>query len=362
MDTRSEPTPTSARRRTRRSRWRDRFSGASQARLKCDRQLDLRRGDNERAGTGLQLLPGDASNSAYRRARSTFTADHLGLPRKRWRRLMRGLQLLVDWCEPPDEGEAFGPERCTWGNLTLIVDGQCITSNHLANCRVTEDLDFVTGGMSNLAEWLVENWIHLLWEVHTPYARAQSQPERGRRQNIPGLRQAFQGWFDYVPADTDRRQIAAWQHRHSLGHATSDIAIPSIVIVPEDRHVLISVDHPPTHQIDSTVRFTPPGAPDSWPSEHVWVAKEDFVASMSAFIDATLERAKQFAEIREWTDWLNEQWEASKAAVKDVDVRLRLMFGDLVASSSLATSKRICSGVHSSRFRCHQKFGSWRCV
>ncbi|MDY0063197.1 MAG: hypothetical protein RBU45_25545 [Myxococcota bacterium] len=248
---------------------------------------------------------------------------------------MRGIEFVVEWLEAPPEGEAFGPEAATWAALTICLDGSPLTIHHSADQPTSTEESAIVGGLSGLAEWLVECWGHLLWEVHTPFPRVPTPG--GAIARIPGLRDAFKGWPDLDPEQVPRPALARWQHRHTLGHASSCLALPSLVFLPEERHIGLAVDHLPP-QLDPAVRFTAPGRP--WPAEPIWVAREDFDHALGSFLNQVLDHAEATDMGREWAQWLRGQWAAALERVATPEARRSLMFGEAVAQawSNLAAS------------------------
>jgi hypothetical protein len=242
---------------------------------------------------------------------------------------MRGLELQIEWREPAPDDDAFGPEEWTWGALTIRLDGSVLTLNHPADRESDVHREHVIGGMSGLAEWLVENWPYVLWETHPPFPRAPVFPgARGSR--TPSLRDASVGWRDVDP-DVPRVRVAQWQHRHSFGHGSSPMAVPSIVFLPDERAIGIMVDDVPV-QLDPTVRFTPALGPDEWPTNPAWVGREDLELSFARFISSVLERARGRRESRRWARWLDDQWQEARRRADDKEHRRELMFGEVVAS------------------------------
>ncbi|MDI7267316.1 MAG: hypothetical protein QME96_04930 [Myxococcota bacterium] len=243
--------------------------------------------------------------------------------------MMRGLEFQVEWREPSPDDDAFGPETRTWAALAIRLDGALVSLNHPADWKSDADREFVVGGMSGLAEWLVENWTYLLWETHPPFPRAPVHPGSAVPR-IPSLRDAHGGWRDLDP-DIPRVDVARWQHRHSFGHGSSPLAVPSIVFLPDERAVGVLVDHLPS-QIDPTVRFSPGPDRDAWPADPVWVRREDLGLSLSEFVSSVLDRAKRHKDARGWAVWLDKAWQAERVRADDKEHRRKLMFGDVVAS------------------------------
>jgi len=210
--------------------------------------------------------------------------------------------LRVEWTEPPSQSAAFGPERSTWGRLQILLHGELLTSNHLAD-RPGEDLPFVVGGMSGLADWIVDAWLPLHWEIHTPFRKVGAPRPSGAPALLPSLRDAVAGWPEFVREgdSVSGNDLGAWQQRHTLGHGNSDLALPSIVLVPEGAWMGVGLDHLPA-ALSPTVRFSSPGVPGAWPALPIWVPLADVAETLGRFVDDTISRAATDAKTRAWAD------------------------------------------------------------
>jgi hypothetical protein len=225
---------------------------------------------------------------------------------------------------------AFGPEGDTWARFALDIDNECITCNEPSEGFESAQYpqsEFVEGALSGIAEWVVENWEFVTWEARTPFPRAEPLSIEGARPAIPGLREAAQGWLDFALNDTEATLLAGWQHRHTLGHGTTPIALPSIVFVPELRHVLIAIDGPPPG-FGSSVRFR--WLTHTWPALFA-TAKEDLKEVLASVVDAVLARAAATDRSRAWAEWLGKKWLAVQQVERDPGVRRRHLLGAWLA-------------------------------
>ena len=236
------------------------------------------------------------------------------------------LRFEFEWLDDVPPGAAFGPEVDTWCRFAIAVNGETITANHPADFHSSADRGYVIGPVSGLIEWIVEVWPYLLWELHCPFAKT---PNLGARVRIPTERDAATLWVD---VDTTRslRDIAIWQHRHTFGHGTADLALPSIVLLPEDKRIGVVLDHIPP-KLDPTVRFTPP-ANEQWPSDPIWIAREDAIAELSRLTEETIARVRS-RQNHEWASFIEKKWRTVKSVAEDPHRRRELMLGKVVADS-----------------------------
>jgi hypothetical protein len=236
------------------------------------------------------------------------------------------LRLDPCWTDPPDAELAFGPERSTWAALTIRLGGLDVTAHRSAEAGEGTS---VVGGMSGLAEWLVDNWVYILWDIHPPFPKFRSALF-DETSWVPSLADAWEGWERFSSLKVDRRALGSWQHRHTLGHATSDLALPSISFLPEDKRVGVAIGATPV-PFDPGVRFAILERPLHAP---VWVAKDDLEDELRAFVTATVNRARATGQDDEkhWATWLGERFAAAEREAHDTTVRTRLMFGEFVAN------------------------------
>jgi hypothetical protein len=253
---------------------------------------------------------------------------------------MSRMEFRVEWLPEPGPDEAFGPERATWGRVEIRLDGENITSNHPADWRGDERAA-VVGGMSGLADWIVDSLLPVRFEAHTPFPKMPSFSAR-RGGRFPSLRDAGGGWPEFA-AEHERQpggELGEWQQRHTLGTARSDLALPSITFVPEGTWMGIGLDHLPA-SLAPTVRFTPPVAPDSWPAAPVWIPTTDVSAAFAGFITDVVARAERFPDSARWAEWLSARWCDNLRAATDEATVLRWSLGEVVATAWAETAARL---------------------
>ncbi len=217
---------------------------------------------------------------------------------------------------------------------------------HHAADYPSADQPSVVGGMSGLAEWIVDSWLPIHLEIHTPFPKLPSSWRAQRGARFPSARDAVRGWPDFVAENetVSGDDLGAWQQRHTLGESRSDIALPSIVFVPEGAWMGIGLDHVPA-ALSPTVRFSPPAFAGTWPSPPVWVPIEDVSVALQRFVDATIERAANDRASAPWAQWLGTRWSDTRTRAKAPDEMRRWMFGDLVAQRWDDLEQRLDGGI-----------------
>lgn len=253
---------------------------------------------------------------------------------------MSRFAIEVEWLDDPGDDVAFGPERDTWARLSISIDGDCLTRNRPAEGllpgRTAPQEDTVEGGLSGLAEWVVENWPYVTWEARTPYPRAEPLAAHAYSAPVPGLRDASKGWADFAIDEAEATLLAGWQQRHTLGANSSPVALPSIVLGPEVRHVLVSVDGPPVG-FGSDVAFVPPGL--GWPALYV-LPKDEVQDGLSGLVEDTLRRADRAERSQPWTSWLRTKWTEVQGVARDPGFRRRQLLGGWLAERWEAIRER----------------------
>ena len=116
--------------------------------------------------------------------------------------------------------------------------------------------------------------------------------------------------------------LADWQHRHLLGHACSNLAVPSIVIVPEDHTILVSVDRLPP----GSITFLGPDNSPRTVTSYV-IERADFAADVTQFVETVIVRVQAIAQHAEWAKWMRRRWQDAKDAASSPTTRLELMIG-----------------------------------
>ncbi|MBK9386949.1 MAG: hypothetical protein IPN34_19210 [Planctomycetes bacterium] len=211
--------------------------------------------------------------------------------------------------EPPSTLDVPPQERATWSSLRIELDGECLTRR-----KERPEQDEVIGPLSGIAEWVVECWPSILFEVHTPFDKL-SVLARGAK-DLPSLRSACEFWTDSGALDIGR--MGAWQHRHTLGHASTDVAIPPLVFLPDVEDVGISVDELAT-ALSPNVKFE---LPASHRTELKWMSVEVLADILASFVRTVAERARRVSDARPWGDWiLSELAEAQRGGADPAERR-----------------------------------------
>jgi len=247
-------------------------------------------------------------------------------------------RLMVDFADLDDK-EIEVPEDTTAANLSIFVDDECLTLNRPRRPRFSPLSESVFGPLSGLADWLIENWGAVLWETPTAFPKNRFGGDAPERIKIPGVKEAANNWDGYVYDPSELPEYASWQHRHLLGHACSDLAIPSIVIIPEDRDIIIAADRLPASH-GASVQFLSSGGVERAPSVFV-VQKAAFEAEARQFVDNTLARVQSLARFNHWATWLQDRWRHSQIEEKNTAKRLSWMLGRISAArvEELGTSQ-----------------------
>ncbi|WP_434043383.1 MULTISPECIES: hypothetical protein [Sorangium] len=215
------------------------------------------------------------------------------------------------WRESPPDEDLYGPELATFGDLAIQIGDTCLTSCHLTNSSVEESgRNTVTGPLSGIADWVVENWLYIFWEIHTPFTKIGADGSR-----IPTLRDVRVG---NVPG-VNYSQFAEWYHRHAIGHGCSDLALPTITILPEDKVVGIAASEP--SDLDSMTSFAV-----DWPKEPIWISKDDLATMLESFVESVIARAMATESTKRWAEWLRAKFDAARIESRDDEVRRKLMF------------------------------------
>lgn len=237
---------------------------------------------------------------------------------------MARLRLEVAWSEAPEE-EAFGPELPTWGNLTITVDGRPLTRNlpvRPFSSGALPEADHVSGPMSGIAEWFVDHLAEILWEFPVPFPKLDEHDRSG----VPGTGQATRFWRDLRDADdeVDVVDLARWQRRHTVGIAASQLAVPSLVLVPEPNRIGLFVDSL-VDSVDPSVRVL------MGSEREFWLDRADLRAEVSQFVDGVIARAEATSDGSAWAKWLSARWIQAKERETDPEVKRVLEFGRVAA-------------------------------
>ena len=236
---------------------------------------------------------------------------------------MTNLEFQPTWVDFPGEIEL--PSQVTWGELKIWGDDQFLTRNESLQ-EPGQIRDFVEGELVGVADWFIENWEHLLWEIQTPFPNRSASPEVASARSFPSLRDATDGWIGF---DSEPSILAEWQSRHTVGHPNTDLALPSIIVVPEMRHIIVEVDDLPGTW-DPDVRFIDDAGVRRSTLRFV-LRKDAFKRSIIEFVDSVLERT-QAGQFKEWSDWMFQEWAEAQKREREPGTRLRAMLGELSAT------------------------------
>lgn len=238
-----------------------------------------------------------------------------------------------------DDGPPELPEDTTAARLAMYSNDECLTRNRSRHrrLRLTDASDFVLGPTAGIADWLIDNWAPIFWETHSPYPKGMIDGMQSKRIGTAQTETSLTPYLDrngkYLSMsslDFDEVASADWIHRHQLGHASSNLAIPSIVLTPEDQTVLVTVDRIP-FSMQASVEFLGPLGMDRGPSQFV-VEKKSLHYTLKGFVDGAIERAESVGGYEYWTEWLQERWVAAQEEEQNVGRRLHWMLGDLGGS------------------------------
>lgn len=228
---------------------------------------------------------------------------------------MGRFRIRATWIAAPEDEELSPAERHTFAQVSIAIDETVLT-------RVSDPADrtYVIGPTSGLVEWIVESWVSMLWETHAPFPK--SAGAGAGRARPPSLRDAARLWAGFT---VDRVAMGRWQQRHTLGVASSDLALPSIVFMPEEGAVGVFVASI-ADDLDPLVRIVPDF------DEPAWVRVEDLREVLSQFVDDTIQRAREAdASTSRWATWLSALWADAKRRERDPHERLRAALGDYAA-------------------------------
>ena len=238
-----------------------------------------------------------------------------------------------------DPGRTDFPDRHTIAELGIAVGDDYLTRHKRGARMIHGGAKFsntVYGPVAGLADWFIENWSFVLWESQTPFKRARTHGLHQVKPAIPGAKEAADFWEDYTLdgsvfgdagiTDDDLAGFADWQQRHLLGYASSELALPSIVVVPEDQTVLVCVDRPPS----GSMRFYGPDDAVRTPFQYV-IAKEEFRSVAAKFVELVIERVETVGKHTEWVAWMRKRWRDAQIAESNRGNQLELMIGPVSA-------------------------------
>jgi hypothetical protein len=231
---------------------------------------------------------------------------------------MARFRIRATWADALGDEALSSVERRTFAQIEISVDETVLT-------RVSgpAERSHVLGPASGLAEWIVESWLPLLWESHTPFSKSAGAGA-GRYRRPPTLRDALQLWRSVTG---DRAALGRWQQRHTLGVASSDLALPSIVFLPEENAVGVFVA-PMPDELEPAVELAAAANLD----DPVWVRLEDMRETLGAFVDETIGRARGAGpDADRWATWLGNLWNDARHRERDPAERRKAALGDYAA-------------------------------
>ncbi|MFI5455134.1 MAG: ImmA/IrrE family metallo-endopeptidase [Isosphaerales bacterium] len=250
---------------------------------------------------------------------------------------MSDFQLQVSF-EEPASTFAF-PEDITEAHVAIRGPHDCLTLNRKSGrSQLLAPSETVFGPVAGLADWLIEHWGPILWETQTPFAKNRAV-DAGVDVSVPTTvaenaeRLSEFGDFEQYIQELETifpqrlEEWADWQHRHLFGHGCSDLALPRIWIIPEDRFVTLIVDSLPK-PAGAPIIFLSPDKTPRRPTVLI-VAKNVFQAEAEHFIEQTIERAKSDVSLTRWAKWLEDRWIHARTQEKEPKRRFQWMIGEL---------------------------------
>lgn len=241
-----------------------------------------------------------------------------------------------------DEDEILVPDDTTTAETTIYAGNDCLTCNMRPRQRIGASSEFVRGPVAGLADWLIENWSPIFWEMHVPSKRGPAGLLKGSRDadgpeiddnyewDQPAVPlEAFSqaGSYSIGEEEDDEAEIAGWRHRHQFGHATSELAIPLMLFAPEDQHVRLLVDRLDKEMNASVDFVTLYGVSRSF--TYFDLDPNQLKKALKEFVDKTIERASRYEQFAGWSNWLAERWKTAQADEENYGQRLRWMLGEL---------------------------------
>jgi Zn-dependent peptidase ImmA (M78 family) len=242
-----------------------------------------------------------------------------------------------------DESTSDSPYPEDWTNADLLIAvGDDHLTRHQVKARLSEGgnrkVNFVHGPVSGLADWFIENWSYINWETQTPFKRSGQQGQNQTRPAFPGAKEAAIQWDGYFNGMNDKymneydrepwlEKIADWQHRHLLGHANSDLAIPSIVCVPEGEKILLSVDR----LSPGGIKFLGPDDSQRILTQYA-IDKRNFRSSVSSFVDSIIKHIGLEGKHKTMYNWMKRRWKDAKDYESSPSRQLELMIGAVGAN------------------------------
>lgn len=239
---------------------------------------------------------------------------------------MNPLEIGVEWVTPRADEEAVGVEQWTWAEVRIDAGERVVTRHRGVDGAPRDTLRMA---VSWLAEWIVDCWVSLAWEVHAPFPFADGP------RPVPALGDAERLWARFTG---DRPAIAVWQHRHTLGHGSSTAPLPSIVLLPGVHRYGLQVD-PPAAGLGPNVDLL------LGEDAVVWGARTSVRGALQDLVDATLRRAHAHREASRWASWLATRWREAQDKVERGDCRRKTLFGEIGSATLEAVDAARVSGL-----------------
>lgn len=186
--------------------------------------------------------------------------------------------MIIDfeWEEAP--GVRDKVLAATWARLSLKVGDRYVTES--VDQRSGSQRSGVYGSLFPLANWLVENWWHLL---HEPMP---CSPLLSGRQATPFLRD--------------------WMQRHNLLAAREGGALPDLTLVRDGDEIVMQWESDPDLGAPSRLRFIGQG--------YERVSPKVFEDSMAAFVEAVLQRLDERLPANDELEGLAEVWSVIRSS------------------------------------------------
>ena len=247
---------------------------------------------------------------------------------------MSSFRFDLDWLAAGDEHGLCGPEIPTFASLQIWIDDVCLTACR-DKSKHSERRNHVIGPLSGLADWLVDHWMEILWQSHTPFPKAMPGRER-----VPNYEDVLNSEYQQIDIAT----YGQWYASHCLGHAASDLALPTILFIPEDTQVGIALSPAPplgpscTFELDEELGIA-------------WINKDDLGCELERFVSAVIEKAAQDPLSSQWAAWLSKRLQEVLDRAHDLTERRRQLFGEIVADrwqgieDELGENARILDGI-----------------
>jgi hypothetical protein len=280
---------------------------------------------------------------------------------------MEEMRIAVDFQGEPQDAQS--PEDLTAAYLWIYMGDDCLTRNRPRRPHLAQASDSVFGPIAGVVDWLIDNWGPIHWEMHgspissnftdDPLGLYSSEPERlgdywdESEDDGPVLSRRPGPEADQGEEELETGLHADWLHRHTLGHASSDLALPFMLIIPEDRNVGLFVNSP-LARLNPDVEFL--GIDGKPRTRGLSVCrKTSFHAAATELINKTLERAASKEEFAYWAIWLRERWEQAQADEENPVQRLKWMIGDVAAGrveELRVTNHRLADALQHLLFDC----------